>query len=166
MHREEYVNSTLVVRYSTGEGSVRYPGGEAGDTDGFQGGYRCSIRAFTQWENPSGVHSHPNFWSTYMDPLEQADGKNYTFWDGLDWPPVHSKSPQLQLFHEESQRWYYYSDQGYRLQGLWTPTGLPWQKGNCIVEFQRVCGKDKGPQTDLHSGESGVPVQDTDIAYR
>jgi hypothetical protein len=35
------------------------------------GGYRCSIRADTKFENVSFVFQHPNFYSQYMDTSVQ-----------------------------------------------------------------------------------------------
>ena len=33
----------------------------------FQGGYYCSVRASTEYENSNYVLSAPNYWSRYMD---------------------------------------------------------------------------------------------------
>lgn len=164
--RERYINKTYVQRYVTHEGDARYLGGSRGG-GGYQGGYQCSIRAYTQWENPvNGLFSHPNFWSRYMDPQTQLDGQNYTWWwDGMAWPAVHFKSAKLR-FEDAAGTWFSYTDQGYRLDGVWHVTGQGWTKGSCLMEFRRTCPGDGRKQHDLHSGETDVPVQDTDIAFR
>lgn len=33
----------------------------------FQGGYYCSVRAWTEYENEDYVLDTPNYWSRYMD---------------------------------------------------------------------------------------------------
>lgn len=34
----------------------------------YQGGYYCSVRARTEFENEDFVLDAPNYWSRYMDP--------------------------------------------------------------------------------------------------
>ena len=45
---------------------------------------------------------------------------------------------------------YIYTNQGDKRHGQWYRTGESWQKGLCIVEFQRVCNS-KGKQHDLQT---------------
>lgn len=71
---------------------------------GKQGGYRCSIRAVTKWENESYVASHPNYYSRYMNLKTEIDGKSYSFWRGMLWPPLHHKSRILDVVMEPSIR--------------------------------------------------------------
>lgn len=62
---------------------------------GFQGGYRCSIRAWTPWENLSYTIDSPNYYSQYMDEGVQVDGVTYTHWHGMQWPALNVKSRVL-----------------------------------------------------------------------
>ena len=158
LNRETFNSYSDVAISTTTEGGQRYLA-----EGGYQGGYYCSLRSWTQWENPFHISTHPNYWSRYMDPKTQHDGKNYTFWDGMDWPGVKFKSKQLQfLMHG---RWFTYTNEGYRKDGVWLPTGIPWSKGSCITEFRRKCA-DPRKALDLNSGDLGVLVQDTDLSYR
>ena len=87
------VNGSVITRQNQPGGGVRY-----NTTKGFQGGYRCSIRAYTKWENFSYVFSHPNYYSRYMDNKTELDGITYTFWQNMHWPAVHHKSRVLDTF--------------------------------------------------------------------
>ena len=40
----------------------------------YQGGYYCSVRAWTAFENEDYVMDAPNFWSRYMDTKVQCSG--------------------------------------------------------------------------------------------
>ena len=82
------------------EGGIRY----SAKGGGHQGGYRCSIRAVTQWENETTVFSHPNYYSRYMDNKTELDGKTYTFWNEMQWPALHHKSRVLDTFPTELMR--------------------------------------------------------------
>ena len=68
---------------------VTHPGVRYLYEHGPQGGYRCSIRAFTLWEKPGTVYDHFNFYSRYMNSEKQLNGITYTYWDdGMEWPPT------------------------------------------------------------------------------
>lgn len=152
-----------------------------------QGGYRCTIRAFTQWENSTYVLDHPNYYSRYMDQRQQDDGSTYTLWQNMHWPPVHRKSrildqtyPGIEIIDDSwigkvdvsisnimlKNRTYIYTNEGYRRWGIWNRTGNYWTEGTCIVEFYRNCSENPSKEYDLHSKQEHVYVQDTDLAYR
>jgi len=161
---EYFVNKTSYVR------EVRYHGDErylANYNSGYQGGYYCSVRSYTQWENPDVIFQHPNYYSRYMDNKTEMDGRVYVNWKGMEWPPVHLKSAELfkknfwGLGHH-----YLYTDEGYRADGDWFATGEAWVKGTCITEFERYCPGDPDKALDQESGLVGVLVQDPDLAYR
>lgn len=46
----------------------------------YQGGYYCSVRARTAFENEVSVMDDPNFWSRYMDTKVACVGSG---WGGL-----------------------------------------------------------------------------------
>jgi len=129
-----------------------------------QGGYRCSIRADTEWETDGYVFTHPNYYSRYMNERVQADGVTYSFWQNMEWPPLHQKSPVLdqQAFNTT----YIYTNQGWRRFGIWNKTLEPWVFGICIMEFYRNCSQDRTKELDLESELYSVFVQDTDLAFR
>jgi hypothetical protein len=81
---ERFVNASAIERFPVTYPGVRYLAAQNWSsglaTKQYQGGYRCSIRAWTAWENREDVFEHPNYYSRYMDPTVQADGKMYTFW--------------------------------------------------------------------------------------
>lgn len=129
-----------------------------------QGGYRCSIRAVTEWENQSYVFSHPNYYSRYMDRHVQHDNKVYTSWENMHWPSTHVKSKILDQIFEN--RTYAYTNEGYRRYGTWNRTESPWLHGICIMEFNRSCPGDSSKEFDLLTVRSSVYVQDTDVSYR
>ncbi|CAM9417789.1 unnamed protein product [Discosporangium mesarthrocarpum] len=170
INREEFVNRTTVRRYNETAGNERYPF-RSPQTSGdvLQGGYYCSIRAYTQWENEHGILDHPNYWSRYMDTKARGkveeDGNRYTHWEGMRWPPLHNKSEMLEMVDSEGNI-FIYTDQGHMRDGDWFVTGEPWQKGVCMVEFNRTCPEDPGKVIDLESLLPGVLVQDTDTSYR
>ena len=134
----------------------------------------------------------------------EADGNQYTHWRGMGWPATHKKS-QILLFNgneflshalsnEELQSilgkrddlgevngrkleniTYLYTDEGYRIYGIWSKTGEKWTKGSCIIEFERVCGDDNSKGIDLEANTNdgfltvhpfGLLVQDTDLSFR
>jgi hypothetical protein len=80
------------------------------------GGYRCSVRAVTNWENASFIFEHPNYYSKYMDQQMQADFKTYTFWKNMMWPPLFNKSRILDQ-HAFNQS-YRYTNEGWRRFGV------------------------------------------------
>lgn len=64
---------------------------------GKQGGYICSVRSVTEWENETYVFEHPNYYSRYMNAKTENDGISYnSYWgDTWMWPPLHFKSTPL-----------------------------------------------------------------------
>ena len=145
-----------------------------------QGGYSCSIRSVTEWEDYrlGCVHEHPNFYSRHMDGKVEGDGLQYTWWEGMRWPPTHHKTDTLEFSNDElanqtpavtaasAARLFVYTDRGYMRDGVWKRTGAPWEKGNCIVEFQRVCDDDSSKVEKLWGIPQNVFVQDTDAPFR
>lgn len=129
-----------------------------------QGGYRCSIRANTEWESIDYVFDHPNFFSQYMDTEVQDDKLTYTHWKNMRWPPLHRKSRILDRIFANIT--YIYTNEGYRRRGIWSTTGREWAYGICVMEFYRNCSGDPRKQYDVESMLSNVFVQDTDLAYR
>jgi hypothetical protein len=128
-----------------------------------QGGYACSIRSITQWEKPAtpdgfAAYSfdHPNYYSRYMDRQLSADGHYHTHWSGMAWPPLYTLSkPPLDDTRE-----------GWKRGGTWSyVAGRAWQKGVCLVEFNRTCSSGERA-TDLLTGGLGVLVVDPDASYR
>jgi len=151
---EEYFDGyDKIVRSAVTHSGARYLTNPAS----YQGGYRCSIRAHTKWENPSAVFDHVNFYSLYMDAESQADGNQYTFWENMEWPPTHFKTKKLELLHElpTGNIMYVYTNEGHRRDGIWQITGQSWEEGTCVVEFQRVCES----SFDENDAESlGIPI--------
>jgi hypothetical protein len=173
MQWETYVPAEFPEEHTTEievreHGNVSYLGQELWYANGFsyvaQGGYRCSIRAVTLWENYSTVFVQPNYYSRYMDYKVQADGKAYTHWSLMHWPPLHQKSPILDqtIFN----RTYVYTNEGWRRNGVWSGTGSNWEYGTCIMEFYRRCPGGAHKQYDLEAKRANVYVQDVDVAYR
>jgi hypothetical protein len=165
---EYYASVGSVVRQLQQQGNLTYLGpadwssGNRVTTE--QGGYRCSVRAVTQWENLNFILDNPNFYSRYMDSIMQLDGKVYTTWTNMHWPPVHSKSKKLdQVMFNIT---FAYTDEGYRRLGIWSRVAnVDWQYGTCLLEFSRTCA-DPSKTLDLNSGVESVFVQDTDVSYR
>eukprot|EP00957_Ditylum_brightwellii_P046958 3564685-Ditylum_brightwellii.AAC.1 len=80
----------------------------------------------------------------------------------MEWAPVHQKSKKLETRstdfvadNKDTSRVFVYTDEGFRKDGDWYTTGVPWTKGSCIVEFKRVC-EDNTKAFDLESGNSGI----------
>ena len=171
---ERFVTSRKVMRQSVKVGGQRYL-----HSSGFQGGYSCSIRSVTQWEDyrSGDIFEHPNFFSRYMDKKVEKDGEIYTFWKNMGFAPTHQKSGKLflredaLLFKNNSDRIFSYTNEGYRKNGIWTRTDKSWSKGVCIVEFQRVCldtKKEFDIQKSIYTSKPTtlgemVIVQDTDL---
>ena len=156
---ERFVNTSTVERERVVVNGSQY---FAGNESQAQGGYECSLRSVSQWEDyRSGyILDHPNYYSRYMDEKVEGDGLVYSHWKGMDWPPVHHKTATLIKYDHEfvrqqnsSKRSFLYTDNGYMKDGIWKVTGASWKKGNCVVEFERKC-----------DGEESVAsfVQDTD----
>lgn len=133
-----------------------------------QGGYSCSIRSVTAWEKPATIgpnasaeryYDHPNYVSLYMDKTQSADGYYHTHWIDMFWPPLYNLTPPLLDNTREGWKrggtWYHISDR-------------KWQKGKCLVQFQRTCSAPAVQYLplDLKSGMAGVLVEDTDVSYR
>lgn len=165
---EVYVDVGHIQRTSKEYSGKRYLGTADWSTGKrratYQGGYRCSIRAVTQWENMSYMCSHPNYYSRYMNEGVQKDGKTYTFWNGMDWPPTYEKSKVLDQFVFNMT--FGYTNEGFRRHGIWNRTWNDWVHGLCIMEFSRNCSGDPNKELDLVSDLYHVLVQDTDISYR
>lgn len=165
---ESYSDVSTVIRLIQSRGNSSYLGpsalvnGVRSTTK--QGGYRCSIRAVTKWENLQYIFEHPNYFSRYMDMSIQFDGNTYTYWNNMFWPPVHSKSKILdQVVFGIT---FAYTDEGFRRLGIWSrATGTKWEYGTCLMEFRRTC-EDGSKSLDLLSGFSFVTVQDTDVSFR
>lgn len=138
---ESFVNYTAIERVPRELGQIPYLA-----FDGLQGGYSCSIRSVTQWENASFMLEHPNYYSRYMDTKVEDDGKRYTFWENMGWSPSYKKSGSFEIPLSTLEpglsnvnRRFLYTDEGYRRDGIWSRTGSGWEKGLCIVEFHRMC---------------------------
>ncbi|DAZ94106.1 TPA: hypothetical protein N0F65_007940 [Lagenidium giganteum] len=130
-----------------------------------QGGYACSWRSITQWEKPLTIgptaspeyyFEHPNYYSAYMDKTTSSDGYNHTEWEGMFWPPLYNLSKPLL----DDTR------QGWKRGGTWYRLlNNTWQKGKCLMQYQRTCATGK-LALDLVTGNRGVVVPDTDASYR
>jgi len=157
---ERFLNETTVQREFIVVNGTQYL---TGNESQVQGGYECSIRSVSEWEDyRSGfILDHPNYYSRYMDEKVEGDGLIYSHWKGMHFPPTHHKTAKLVkydndiLHHEESNTSisFVYTDVGYMKDGVWKVTGASWEKGNCIVEFERHCEEDD---------KAFVMVQDTD----
>ena len=175
---EYYFNGPSIVKRETIKvKGARYNGSDENLQPILQGGYRCSIRANTQWENENFVFSHPNFYSRYMNIKRQEDGKIYTFWvKNMSWPPTHRKSRVLdKVYHFKSPKdavvtyenlSFSFTNEGYRRYGIWNRTSNPWAYGACIMEFFRDCVSDRKKQYDVFGKAYDSNVQDTDLAFR
>lgn len=180
---ESFINESFVERTLVEQGNTTYltlfieneKGGNKTHHHHDQGGYSCSIRSVTEWEDYrlGYIHQHPNFYSRYMEEAE-----NTTKWKNMQWPPTHEKSQPLefsiQVSGNKKEMVFLYTNQGYRRNGTWSTTGQEWQKGSCIIEFQRVCSDSginsnkSGKALDLQAGgvnvqENYMYVQDTDL---
>ena len=98
-----------------------------------QGGYECSIRSVTQWEDyRSGfLLDHPNYYSRYMDEKVEGDGEIYSHWKGMNWRPTHHKTARLVLvadsrghlaqedqMHQNATKRFVYTDRGKKIVPL------------------------------------------------
>jgi hypothetical protein len=162
-HVEFYESDNVVLRHWNFINGSRYLFQDDTLPLPLQGGYMCSIRADTRWENETYVWEHPNYYSLYMDQRRQDDGQTYTFWNDFEWPPIHRKSRVLdQYAHNFS---FANTNEGWRRYGIWNRTGNDWQFGVCVLEFNRNCS-DVSKSHDLRSGRQQVYVQDTDLSFR
>ena len=175
---EGFLNKTHMVRYYVNNKGVPYL--SAGALGTKQGGYSCSVRSVTQWEGPDApIFEHPNYYSRYMDRKVEGDDNIYSNWTGMEWPPLHYKSPKFewgggtlkmgqgtvqlngvyspdpvkvkQVNVDKNPVFYTYTDQGYRRDGDWGLTGNEWKKGTCVIEFNRTCSGGK-VAIDLKNG--------------
>jgi hypothetical protein len=153
---------------------------EPGDVSSqtYQGGYSCSIRSVTHWERgemlgpvrregtcfPTNTSCdqnrklfvHDNYYSRYMDREMMPDGLYYTHWEGMQWPVTYKKTEPL-LDN---------TDEGHRRDGVWYEAGKQWQKGVCLMEFDRTCKSAPWKEKDMITGMDHILVTDTDASYR
>ena len=167
---ERFENATALERKLVVLNGSRYL---AEDGSQFQGGYECSIRSVTEWEDyHSGfVFDHPNYYSRYMEEKREDDGAIYSHWRRMGFPSTHRKTAKLVKYDDEYlnqtstiKRSFMYTDEGYMKDGVWRATGAKWVKGNCIIEFDRQCEGDFKfvDLNDISDELDGVLVQDTD----
>lgn len=160
---EEILTSNSITRNQISHGpDLRYIGPNGVP----QGGYSCSIRSLTEWEKPETFgttgtakyyHNHPNYYSRYMDTSVSSDGFTYTHWTDMFWPPVYSLSTPLL---DRTRK-------GWERRGTWlVDSRYEWQKGKCLLEFNRTCPQMPEKAYDLVSQSSQRVVVDTDISYR
>lgn len=170
---EKFINRTHMMR------SIQQRGGESylRNDGSIQGGYECSIRAVTEWENyrSGNMFEHPNFYSRYMDSKIETDGLAYTHWTEMGWDPMYEKSSPLEMYEtslnvtNDNARVFIYTDEGFRRKGEWSRTLSNWTKGRCIMEFQRVCDNGIAPKdflTQIVNESMSITmslVQDTDL---
>jgi hypothetical protein len=168
---ENFINASVIERKRVFVNSSRYL---STDSD-HQGGYSCSIRSVTEWENAEFILDHPNYYSRYMDEKFEHDGAVYSRWKGLNYPPTHFKTAKLIKYDWEytndmeiKSRSFVYTDVGHMLDGVWKVTSAKWEKGNCVVEFERRCegAFERVHLDDIADELSGILVQDTDESYR
>ena len=167
MQWESYVNESYVRRETRDHGNDRYlaePDWSSLEYSvKYQGGYRCSIRSVTEWENQTYLFDHPNYYSRYMDRKVEVDGGIYTHWTNMSWPATYQKSRPLDK--EFLNVSYAYTNNGWRRGGIWNITENVWQYGRCIIQFERNCSS-RNKQYDLQSKLYNKIVQDPDLAYR
>lgn len=138
-----------------------------------QGGYECSIRSVTEWEDyrTGYMIEHPNYYSRYMDKKVEADGNIYTHWEGMEWRPTFRKTEKLELRDlslgekQNPERLFVYTDRGYMRKGQWVRTDESWSKGYCMIEFRRVCEEPQKAHDMEDNGKirKDFLVQDTDL---
>lgn len=59
----------------------------------------------------------------------------------------------MELIDDEGH-FYVYTDVGHKRDGVWTATGESWQKGVCIMQFNRSCPAGKA-QARMQTTEKG-----------
>ena len=172
---EHFINVSSLERKLTIMNGSRYLTNDADSR--YQGGYECSIRSVSQWERAGFVFDHPNYYSRYMDEKIEADGSVYSDWKGMHYPPTHHKTAKLIKYSDEyvnstalsaTNVSFIYTDKGHIVDGVWKVTGAQWEKGVCVVEFERRCegSFEHINANDVEDEISGVLVQDTDESYR
>ncbi len=149
---ESFVSATDMLRESVQSGGVQYL-----NTNGTpQGGYKCSTRAYTAYESPEYLWDEPTFQSQYVS-------------SDMEWPPTHEFTAPLSYTDSQGNK-YVYTDKGYKVEGIWKPSGIEWQPGVCLLEFERRCFDENNnpvsPSIDLASGLAEVRVLDPDLSYR
>ncbi len=149
---ESFVSATDMLRESVQSGGVQYL-----NTNGTpQGGYRCSTRAYTAYESPEYLWDEPTFQSQYVS-------------SDMEWPPTHEFTAPLSYTDSQGNK-YVYTDKGYKVEGIWKPSGIEWQPGVCLLEFERRCFDENNnpvsPSIDLASGLAEVRVLYPDLSYR
>jgi len=160
-------NGYYVPPSETNPGFVEFEGGNlVAEKFPGQGLYECSIRAFTEWENPSYMHQHPNFYSRYMDhhvdewsPSNrfQLEPESPYYWTGMSWPATY--------VHTDPEG--NHTNKGWRRNGIWQRIiGTEWMKGECEVEFDRVCPRDPSKAIDVRTLLPSEPLEDTEAAFR
>lgn len=170
---ERFVDAFEIVRKSEKRGGEPYISNVLEP----QGGYQCSLRAYTEWESPDFLFEHPNYFSRYMDTKTEDDGNVYTYWKNMSWGATHKKSDSFVLKESslnisglsQSNRKFVYTDLSYQMHGYWSLTGTAWTKGRCIVEFKRVCTRPvelRDLESNLSVSEHNIFVQDPDLAFR
>jgi hypothetical protein len=170
MQYEFYVNQSYIHRETRYFGNDRYLGPANWSTLSrkvtYQGGYRCSVRSVTPWENLTYTLSHPNYYSRYMNPKVEDDDIQYTNWTGMGWPPLYRKSKILVYYH--LNKTYVYTDEGWRLWGTWNRTESTnlWTYGTCLTQFYRNCSETPSKSRDFVSRLQEVYTQDTDYSFR
>jgi hypothetical protein len=147
-------------------GPVHYS--SQGDYQGTnQGGYRCSIRAWTEWEHENYTFQHPNYYSQYMERHRQDDGVIYSNWTRFGWPDTHRKSRVLDYVNNGiANRTFAYTNQGWKRTGIWNKTHNTWEFGICFLEFWRNCSQNSLKAFDLFSNISGFNTLDPDLSFR
>jgi hypothetical protein len=167
---ERFINHSFVEKKKATLGGVLYVQLD----ENVQGGYECSIRSVTEWEDyRSGtIIEHPNYYSRYMDRKIEADGNVYTDWEDMGWEPTFQKTAMFEMSEKalgidsDPQKIFVYTDKGYMRRGYWQRTNSSWSKGYCIIEFRRVCEDQKKAQ-DLEASDENSQkdflVQDTDL---
>ena len=170
---EEFVNASSLHRKLVVVNSSMYYASDS--ENAYQGGYECSIRSVTEWENANYILDHPNYYSRYMDTKTEGDGEVYSSWTEMNFPPTHHKTARLIKYNWEfvdssSQinQSFVYTDVGHMIDGVWKVTGAKWRKGNCIVEFERRCDGafEHVKLSDIADEVTGILVQDTDTSFR
>mmetsp|Transcript_34542 Transcript_34542/g.55147 ORF Transcript_34542/g.55147 Transcript_34542/m.55147 type:complete len:2065 (+) Transcript_34542:19-6213(+) len=133
-----------------------------------KGLYECSIRSYTEWENPDYLHEHPNYYSRYMDhhPTEWHPEKRYQlepetplYWDGMGWAATYE---HLDPLGNDTNK-------GWTRKGYWVRKDVDqahWRKGKCTIEYTRECPDQPSKGMDVRSLLTGAPVRDTLHAFR
>ena len=130
-----------------------------------QGMYECSIRSVTEWENPTYIHDHPNYYSRYMDHHANAWSASTRYqiypedpyyWQDMTWPHTH--------VHTEPDG--NHTKRGWTRNGYWVHVdGARWTKGKCTVEYARHCPGDPSKAMDVRTLVFPATVENTSAAF-